>query len=154
MAASRRTRRSEVLAKHDGVGQSFEVGIGGDELRTMAPGGCVHEGVRHREAVCQRDIGRFQGERLVRRRDDGSPHRRDRREGSLLREVASDDFVHFVDFDGGHEQRFAAFQIRREPSSERPIGKVLDPATRIDEDQSRSFFSRNARGVVPDAIPR
>jgi hypothetical protein len=98
--------------------------------------------------------GGLERERFVDRRDGGTAHRRHCGQRACLRDVTPDDLVDLVDFDRGDEQRLAAFEVGGEAPSQRSIGQVFDPAAGIDEDQSRSFFSRNARGVAPDAMPR
>src|SRR5262249_57201853 len=69
-------------------------------------------------------------------------------------DIASDHFVDFVDFDGAHEQRLAAFDVGGKTVRVRPTGEIRDPAVRIDQNQWRSFFSRSPLRLVPRAIPR
>src|SRR5438132_166578 len=68
--------------------------------------------------------------------------------------IRTDHLVHLVDLDRTDEQRFPALQVWSEAIRPRPAGEILDPAARVDEDQSRSFFSRRPRGLVPFARPR
>jgi hypothetical protein len=104
--------------------------------------------------VGQRQIGGLQRERLVDGRDGGAVERGDRFDRTFLAQVTSNDLVDLVDLDGGDEQRIPALDIRREALRPGPVREVLDPATRVDEGQKRSFFSRRPLGLVPWAIPR
>ena len=149
------TQRVELrLADDDGLGQLFEVGIRSHELRAVASGRGIDDGVGQGQAVDERDVGGLECERFVGRRNDGAAHRRHGGQRAFLRDVTPDDLVDLVDFDRGDEQGLAAFEVGGEAPSQRSIGQVFDPAAGIDEDQNRSFFSRNARGVAPDAMPR
>lgn len=143
-----------VLPDDGGVREILEVGVGRHQARTVTPGRRVHQGVSHREAVGEGDVGRFERQRLIDGRDGGPPHRRDRRQRPLLGDVTPDDLIDLVDFNRRDEQGFAALEVGREAAGQRTIGQVLDPAAGIDQDQSRSFFSRNPRDVVPAATPR
>ena len=87
------------LSNDDGVLEPFEVGIGRDELSSVALRRRVDDGVRHREAPRQREIRRLQRQRLVDRHDRRASQRGDGRERVLLGEVAADDLVDFVDLD-------------------------------------------------------
>ena len=135
-------------------GQSLEIGVAGYERRPEASGGGVDERVGHRETVGQGQIGRLQGERFVDRRDGRTAKSRDGFDGALLADISPDHFVDFVDFDGAHEQRLAAFYVGGEAARLRATGEILDPAARIDQDQWRSFFSRSPLRLVPRAMPR
>jgi len=140
-------------ADDDSVGQPFEISVASHECRPEASRGGVDERVGHRQTVGQGQIGRLQGERFVHRRDRRPAKSRHRFHGALLADIAPDDLVHFVDFGGAYQQRFAPLDIRGEATRVRATGEVLDPAARIDQDQWRSFLSRSPLGLVPRAIP-
>jgi hypothetical protein len=104
--------------------------------------------------VAQREIGGLQGERFVDRCDGRSAKGRDGFDGAFLTEISPNYLVDFIDFDDAREQRLAPFDIGGETGCVRTTSEILDPATRIDEDQWRSFFSRSPLGLVPRAMPR
>src|SRR2546426_6715527 len=79
---------------------------------------------------------------------------RDSLHGSFLGEIAPHHLVDLVHLDCADEQRLPAFQIAGEAPRPRTVGEVFDPTARVDEDQSRSFFSRRPRVRVPCATPR
>ena len=141
-------------ADDDCIGQSLEVSVASHERCAEAASGGVDEGVSHRETVGQGKISCLQGKRFVDRRDGRAAKGRDRLDRALLADIAPDYFVDFVDFDGTHEQRLAAFYVGGEAVRVRPTGQILDPAARIDQNQWRSFFSRSPLRLVPRAIPR
>jgi hypothetical protein len=59
-----------------------------------------------------------------------------------------------VDFGRGNDERLAALDVAGELLGAGPIGEILDPPARVDEDQSRSSFSRSPASRVPFAKPR
>jgi hypothetical protein len=128
--------------------------VAGDQRGAVAPGRRVDEGIRHGESVGERQVRRLESQGLVDRRDRRAPQRGDRLERALLREISTDDLVDLVDLDCRDEKRLRTFEVAGEPIGPRPVGKVLDPATRVDQDQRRSFFSRNSRSLAPRATPR
>lgn len=141
-------------ANDDHVRKAVEGQIRGGELGPVASSRRIDHGIRHGEAELERDVGGVQRERCVDGSDRRPPERRDGREGPLLRDVAADDLVDLVNLDRRDEQGLPALEVGGKATRQWPVGEILDPTARINQDQSRSFFSRRPLGDAPSATPR
>src|SRR5438034_1207141 len=148
------SHRSPSLSDDERLRQTLKVLACRDEPGAVSSRRRIHERVRHRQPVGKRNVRRFERQGFVDRRDRGAAQRRDGFERPPLRDGPPDHLVDFVDLDRRDEQRFLAFEIRCEALGERAVREILDPTARVDEDQTRSFFSRKPRGLTPRATPR
>ena len=146
--------RNDASADHNGGREPLEIGIAGDEGCPKPPGGSVDERVGHGEAMGEGQIGCLEGEGFVHGRDGRAAESGDGFNRTLLVEVAPDHLVDFVHLDGADEERLTTLDVGGEAIRVRPVGQVLDPAARIDQDQWRSFFSRRPLALTPRTMPR
>ena len=142
------------LANHDGVGQCLEIDIARDELRPVALRRRIDERVRHRQTVRQGDVRSLERQRFVDRGNRRAAQGGDRFDGTLLREVPTEDLVDLIDLDGADEQGLSPLDVPGKTICSGSVGEVLDPAAGVDQYQSRSFFSRRRWLRAPLAIPR